>query len=175
MTHEVNTSESYILREISRAGGFYGIFGKELIKAVQPCMDRALRCVERSRRIMQELGLDEICRKCDEEEGGSCCGKGIENYYGMSLLLANLMAAVELPKKRYDPGGCFFLVPGGCSLVFRHTICVNYLCRKIYDELGSDSIVKLQEISGHEINAVFELNERILAFLRFRNHGSADL
>lgn len=170
-----DVSGDYIRNEVARARRLYTCYGDRLREEVQDYLEKTLECVELSRRVMRELGVDKICRICDVEEGGSCCGRGIENYYGASLLLANILVGVDPSDERYDDKGCFFLGPEGCTLLFRHTLCVNYLCRKIYDNLGKDSIILLQEVCGREMDALFELNERILAFLKVYGNGSTDL
>jgi hypothetical protein len=54
-------------------------------------------CLENSRAAMLELGIVETCKHCDEEEGGSCCGAGLENKFDTFLLLMNLLLGVFLP------------------------------------------------------------------------------
>ena len=34
-----------------------------------------------SQKAMQDLGIAAVCRFCEEEDGGSCCGRGIEDKY----------------------------------------------------------------------------------------------
>ena len=115
---------------------------------------------------MIEIGFFDECRKCDEEEGGSCCGAGIENRYSGSLLLINLLLGVKLPSEASDTKSCFFLGPRGCSLQARHVICVNYICRKITNRIPAHMINRLREKEGTELDILFILNEHIKAVLR---------
>lgn len=115
---------------------------------------------------MVEIGLVEECRRCEEEEGGACCGAGIENRYSGTLLLINLLLGVELPDSAPDPKSCFFLGPGGCSLRARHVICVNYICRKITDSIPEQMINDLREMEGEALDMLFILNEQIKSVLR---------
>ncbi len=118
-----------------------------------------------SSHLMQELGVSELCRQCDEEEGGSCCGAGIENRYDAVLLLLNLLAGVDLPASRFDEKSCYFLGPQGCVLKIRHTLCVNFLCAKIEESLSIKQLVRLQQVIGDEIDSTFALYEAVKKFL----------
>lgn len=114
-----------------------------------------------SRRMMQESGIMGICRECDQREGGSCCGKGIEDRYSGVLLLINLLLEHPLPHRRYDPAGCFFLGPSGCVLSARHVICVNYLCNKATNSVPSKHLSSLRDCEGEELLVLFLLEERV--------------
>ena len=118
-----------------------------------------------SRQTMEEIGLISLCRDCEEKEGGSCCGKGLENKYSETLLLINLLLGISLPKTRYDQKSCFFLGNKGCLLAARHVICVNYLCAKINNSISPDRILLLREKEGIELNLLFLINERVKKLL----------
>ena len=118
--------------------------------------------------LMYKLGINELCRKCDEEEGGSCCAAGIENRYDAILLLLNLLADVELPVSRFNKKSCYFLGPSGCVLKIRHTLCVNFLCPKIEEKLSIEHLVKLQAVLGDEMDSTFLLYEAVKKLLQNR-------
>ncbi len=115
---------------------------------------------------MHEIGLVNQCRQCEEEEGGGCCGAGIENRYSGTLLLINRLMGVKLPSDRPDSKSCFFLGPKGCTLRARHVICINYICKKITDNIPEKNINHLRNKEGLEIEILFILNERIKTILR---------
>jgi hypothetical protein len=117
--------------------------------------------IHASHKEMAEAGVVKECGNCEEREGGSCCGAGLENRYDGFLLLINLLLGVKLPKQGYDPSSCFFLGEQGCLLFARHVICVNYLCKKITDQIDSEKIAVLQEKEGTELELLFHLQERI--------------
>ena len=125
----------------------------------------ALRSFKKSAQDSYEAmiasGIVDECEDCEQREGGSCCGAGLENRYNGILLLINLLLDVKIPKKRYDPSSCFFLGQRGCQLVARHVICVNYLCKKITDRIDPQKIALLQEKEGVELEHLFFLHERI--------------
>lgn len=114
-----------------------------------------------SRRRMRETGVEAFCRDCERLEGGSCCGKGIEDRYSAVLLLINRLLNRPLPRARWDSAGCFFLGPKGCVLAARHVICINYLCGRITRSLSPTTLEPLRTCEGAEIQTLFLLEERV--------------
>ncbi len=121
--------------------------------------------VQATWRIMEEVGVVEECTRCAVDDGGSCCGRGIEDRFDVILLLVNLMLGAGLPHHRDDPEGCLFLGSKGCTIVARHTICVNYICRRLERRLEIDDLHRLQEAIGRECDAAFLLEEGVKAWL----------
>jgi hypothetical protein len=110
---------------------------------------------------MRKLGIIELCRQCDEEGGGSCCGAGIENKYDGVLLLINLLLEASLPEHRYDAASCYFASKLGCVLLVRHVLCVNYLCSRIEQALSHDEIIRVQRVAGSELDRSFMLHQTV--------------
>jgi hypothetical protein len=121
--------------------------------------------ITKCQSISKEMGLSEICKRCDTEEKGSCCGRGIENYYDEPLLLLNLILGVNLHIRRYDKASCFFLGPKGCLLAARHTLCVNYLCDKITKRFSPAELSRLRDAEGIQLELTFQLCESLRKFL----------
>jgi hypothetical protein len=117
--------------------------------------------VRRSREKMARIGIVDLCRACEEHEGGSCCGAGIEKHYSATLLLLNLLLDAKIPRSRHDPLSCFFLTANGCALVARHVLCVNFLCRKVTSRVAPEKIAGLREEEGTELELLFLLHQRI--------------
>jgi hypothetical protein len=151
---------------IEQARKTYLICEPHLKKPVMELVEKTRKAVEKSKLAYKNLGVSEICRRCDEEEGGSCCGAGIEYRYTEPLLIANLLAGVTLPSSRFNEKSCYFLGPKGCTLLFRHTLCVNFFCKKLYNILGIEQIVLLQTTIGDEIDLTFKLCEAISRIIR---------
>jgi hypothetical protein len=122
--------------------------------------------VHRSRESMLCTGIVELCRDCEEREGGSCCGAGLEKHYSAMLLLINRLLGVTLPRKREEPSSCFFLSSTGCSLVARHVLCINYVCNKITSRTKPERLSSLREAEGEEILLLFQVNEKLKRLLR---------
>ncbi len=125
--------------------------------------------VTRSRKVMVEVGIEEACRECEEKDGGSCCGRGLERRYGPIMLLINLLFGVALPEDRLKEDSCYFLGNHGCILRIREILCVNYLCDKIENRLTLADLVKVQNVIGEEMDTTFLLHETIKKMLRKYN------
>jgi len=110
---------------------------------------------------MQEAGIAHICRRCETEAGGSCCGAGIEDRYDQWILIANLLLGVNLQEARWKQDSCFFLGPNGCTLVARHPICVNYLCKDVTEQVAQEKIIRMRQKEGEELELLFLICERI--------------
>lgn len=124
-----------------------------------------------SHREMAITGVADECRSCEEREGGSCCGAGLENQYKGILLLINLLLGVELPEERGDRSSCFFLGEKGCRLTARHVICVNYLCKKITDHIPPERLKPLRDKEGVQLGFLFLLYEQIKKSLEVSSHA----
>ncbi|MCF8146807.1 MAG: hypothetical protein K9N21_23115 [Deltaproteobacteria bacterium] len=159
---------SPIEEKIAWARRNYERFGEALLKerGIAGLLENLREAVAASRQEMAQTGIAEICRRCDREEGGSCCGAGIENRYDVWLLLINLLLGTHLPEERYHPDACFLSGADGCLLAARHIICINFLCKNVTDQVDPCRISALREKEGAEANALFMLHERIKSVLK---------
>jgi len=123
-------------------------------------------CLRNSRQAMLDFGIVEACTRCDEEEGGSCCGVALENKFDTYLLLINLLLGVTLPEHHLRPGNCYLLTDTGCLLKSRLVLCVDFLCEKITNGLSRDELLRLQNISGSELLTGFRLYDAVKKFIR---------
>ncbi|MFH1999896.1 MAG: hypothetical protein ABIK28_09455 [Planctomycetota bacterium] len=108
--------------------------------------------------LMRETGLVEICRHCEEDEGGSCCGRGIENRYDAVLLLINLMLGMQLRKAPINKSSCRFLGEQGCSLLARIVICISYVCDSITLNIPVERLSGLREKEGELLKTLYQLD-----------------
>jgi len=115
---------------------------------------------------MKDKGVFHICARCDTEEGGSCCGNGIELRYDVVLLLLNLLLDAELREDRLMHESCHFLGERGCTLPARQVLCVNYLCRQITQTLPTPDIIHVQEVCGKELDVQHRVYEYLASRLR---------
>lgn len=143
-------------------------FGETLRRdaTVGALMERLGANLADSAQAMVDTGVVRACTECDEQDGGSCCGAGIENHYTPTLLLVNLLFGAELPAGRSREGCCFFLGDRGCMLKVRQVLCVNYLCQAIQKSLSHQGRDRLQEAVGAELSTAFLLHEAVLRVLR---------
>lgn len=163
---KTNDSESGVLSirdKIRQAHALYDSYADELRNdpGVRALSEKLITKVAASGKVMAEVGIVDTCRVCDEEEGGSCCGAGIENHYKASLLLVNLLWGEALPGERLWENSCYFLGRGGCSLKARHVLCINYLCTRIHNSLAHEDLLRLQSTTGDEMETIFLLHEAI--------------
>ena len=110
---------------------------------------------------MLRSGIVDCCRECEEKEGGSCCGAGLERHFSGILLLINLLLGETLPLEREQPSSCFFLSRTGCLLSARHVLCINYVCDKITSRMKPDQLAALRDAEGEEILLLFRVNETL--------------
>lgn len=170
MTISMASADSPIDEKIAWAENCYRSKGRTILrdKRVRDLLQRLREAARSSHDEMVQTGLVSICRNCEEKEGGSCCGLGLERKYTGLLLLINLLLGTEIPKKRLDPSSCFFLGERGCHLQARQVICINYLCKSATDRLEPQNLAALREKEGIEIETLFLLNEKIKDILN--NH-----
>ncbi|MBN2032599.1 MAG: hypothetical protein JW836_04925 [Deltaproteobacteria bacterium] len=155
--------ESPIEQKISWARDIIQCRGQELLgdEKLMKNLVMLKQAVAGSREESARLGIGDYCRSCEEQEGGSCCGAGIERNFNAVLILLNLLLKAEIPELRYDPSSCFFLSESGCRLLARHVLCVNFLCRKITSAMNPRRLAALREKEGVELNLIFTLHERL--------------
>jgi hypothetical protein len=121
--------------------------------------------VAASRETMIAAGLVEDCRLCEEQEGGSCCGRGMEDHYDGMLLLINLLLGAVIEKERRDEQSCLFLGGVGCRLPARDHICVNYLCIKVNDRISPPALAEMRKRQGRELQTLFLLTDHLTTLL----------
>lgn len=128
-------------------------------------LERLRPATEASHRAMASAGIVDLCATCERDEGGSCCGAGLENRYDGVTLLINLLLGAELPDRQRDPASCFFLGADGCLLSARDVICVNFICTKISGEVSLDRLGPLRECEGVELETLLALHSHVSAVL----------
>ena len=114
---------------------------------------------------MVAAGLVEDCRACEEEEGGSCCGRGMEDHYDGVLLLVNLLLGATIEKEWRDEKSCLFLGSAGCRLLARDHICVNYLCMKVGERIFHPALAEMRKRQGRELDTLFRLTDHLTTLL----------
>jgi hypothetical protein len=128
-------------------------------------LDRLRASAAASHRAMADAGIVELCAACERDEGGSCCGAGLEDRYDGVTLLINRLLGADLPAARRDRASCHFLGEHGCLLRAREVICVNFLCQKIETEIPPERIAAMRACEGEQLEILFALHSRIAAAL----------
>jgi len=155
-------------RKLAWARELHRAHGEALLAdaGIRGLLERYCRAVAATAGQMQASGVLAECADCAVNDGGSCCGRGIEDRFDVVLLLVNLLAGCDLPVTRFDSEGCFFLGEKGCRIVARHVLCVNYVCRRLEKRLTAAELRALQEKIGAEADAAFALEEEIKRWFR---------
>ena len=123
------------------------------------------REIEKSKRLMVEVGLPGLCSYCATKiPGGGCCGSHIATWYDPLVLLLNLFMDVEIPDKSYYKDSCRFLGKEGCALKARYHFCVNYLCKRIHEHLDEEKVSWLKAQSGAELFLAWKLELYLMDF-----------
>lgn len=169
-------SSSAIDKKIEHARRLFEVWGNSFRQ--DPSIGALLRklgnCIETTRQSMVTLGVAAACKNCEENEGGSCCGSGIENKYEVVLLLINLLLGCSVQDHEPFGNSCLFLGKKGCTLTARHVLCVNYICNTLQKKLTREELIALQTCAGEELDTLFLLHEAIKKKLRTQVRYSID-
>ena len=160
---EGRTTSPAIQQKIEQAHNLYGACGDSLRQnpSIRTLLTKLQECIKNTKDSMLRLGVVAECKHCEEEEGGSCCGAGIENRYDVALLLINLLLGASLRNHNPNGNSCYFLGEYGCLLTARHVLCVNYICKKLQKKLTRDELIEVQTCAGEELDTLFILHEAI--------------
>ncbi|HHI98204.1 MAG TPA: hypothetical protein ENJ96_10225 [Thermodesulfatator atlanticus] len=160
------TAEEILARKLSLARRFFEKYRQNLLK--EPKITELLtahgKAFARAQEVTIETGAASFCARCGRE-GRSCCGADMELHCDDALLVANLLAGVDFPRKRLWPKACFFLGPAGCVLKIRPLICRNFICPELATALGPEKVSSLQEALEEEARLLFWLTEEIKRWL----------
>jgi hypothetical protein len=163
-----SSSPSSIYAKIEQARNLLEACGTSLIEdpRIHALLSKLRDCIENTNQSMLTLGVVAECKNCEEKEGGSCCGSGIENKYEAVLLLINLLLGDSLENEAPSGSSCYFLGKKGCTLTARHVLCVNYICQKLQKKLTREQLIALQTCAGEELDTLFFLHEAIKKHIR---------
>jgi hypothetical protein len=162
------STSTAIQEKIEQAHKLLETCGSSLVEdsSILALLQKLRDCIDNTNQSMWTLGVVAECKNCEEKEGGSCCGSGIENKYDVVLLLINLLLGGSLQNQEPLGNSCFFLGKKGCKLTARHVLCVNYICDKLQKKLTREELIALQTCAGEELNTLFFLHEAIKKRLR---------
>jgi hypothetical protein len=162
------SSPPSIYEKIEQTHELYSACGDSLRqnRSVRTLLNTLQECIENTKDSMLKFGVVAECKHCEEQEGGSCCGTGIENKYDVELLLVNLLLEASLRDQQPGQNSCYFLGEKGCTLRARHVLCVNYICEKLQKKLTREQLIELQTCAGEELDTLFILHEVIKKRLR---------
>ena len=162
------SSPPSIYEKIEQAQDLFENCGDSLREnpSIRTLLNKLQECIENTKDSMFKLGVVAECKHCEEQEGGSCCGTGIENKYDVELLLVNLLLEASLRDQQPSQNSCYFLGEKGCKLTARHVLCVNYMCQQLQKKLAREQLILLQTCAGEELDTLFILHEAIKKHIR---------
>ncbi len=158
------TAGGNTLEKIEIAREVHKTFGSILLedKDISSLFRKYDQEIKNTQHLMWNIGLVSICGHCAAHNpGGSCCGKGIDEWYEVTNFLFNLILGREIVIDPPDSSDCLFLGPEGCRLWARHHFCVNYLCHRIYEHLPDKDVRRLQAQAGSELFLCWELERAV--------------
>lgn len=157
----------YIRKNIESARDLYRTFGRQLAndQTISCTLKKLKKSIQNTQDVFFSAGISAECKKCGEN-GEHCCSAGTENKYSDILLLVNLLLGNPLCHQPLSPSACGFLGGKGCTLIARHVICVNYLCKIIHNNIDRKRLIAVQQVFCRELDVQFVLCEKIKEKIR---------
>lgn len=158
--------------EITEAKALYNCYGEEMFNNhdIRKLVEDYRKAIVKSHELMKELSIIKTCAACAHNlNAGSCCFKGVEEWYDHILLFMNFMLGVEITTNANILDGCLFVGKKGCSLLARHAFCINYLCPSLNNFLTSSQKESLRSVSGDELYRGWELERSVRHWIRFNS------
>ena len=110
---------------------------------------------------MESVGVVKECADCAAHGEGTCCGTRTGYKCDSILILLNLLLGISPVIQTRRTHLCPFLSEQGCSLRARPVICVNFICQRLRRNITHKSLVRLQEVAGEELDALFTVEEYV--------------
>jgi hypothetical protein len=160
-----------IEKEIARAKELHEEYGEAMIHdgGLFDLVEKYRKAILNTQELMLDVGITEACKVCARKGDGSCCYQGVEVWYDHLLLFVNLLLGVDISGLREVQGGCFFVGSNGCTLLARHSFCVNYLCPSLKDRLKGSQTEQLNSGAGAELYLGWELERSIQNWIHVRD------
>jgi len=160
--------------KISKALAYYAQYGHHLENdgPFNQLLSRYRRAIDVSTETMRRLGIAGHCAECAGNGPGSCCSRGVEDWYDAMLLFVNLLLGCDLREVRPQSADCHFVGPNGCTLLARPYFCVHYLCPALTDQLGPATIEQLLAVVGEELKLGSEVEQYLCRLVDYRLSAS---
>ena len=164
-----------IEKEIVRAKVLHEQYGEAMINnnGLFDLVQNYRKAIMSTQELMQEVGITEACAACAGKRDGSCCYRGVEAWYDHMLLFVNIMLGVEISGFRDVQGGCLFVGSKGCTLLARHSFCVNYVCPSLKDLLKRSQTEQFISGAGAELFLGWELERSIRHWIHIYDNNHA--
>jgi hypothetical protein len=106
-------------------------------------------------------GISDECADCSLHGNDTCCGKRTGFQCDPIILFLNIKLGYSLKVQDTSPHLCSFLSVNGCTLRVRPILCVNFLCKRLRDNIPHQNLVQLQTVAGEELDTLFLIENTI--------------
>ena len=110
---------------------------------------------------MDMYGISDECADCSLHGNDTCCGKRTGFQCDPIILFLNLKLGNSLKVQDTSPHLCSFLSANGCTLRVRPILCVNFICKRLRDNIPHQNLVQLQTVAGEELDTLFLIENAI--------------
>lgn len=164
------TPDSPILERVAEAEALFASAGGALARdpRLGALLSRYRETILHTRGLMDATGMVVSCGRCAQKSPGGCCFEGVETWFDLPLLLANLLLGVRVPRERRFPGACLFVGETGCTLLGRHAFCITFLCPDIKRVLSDAAVRRFLDAANRELQAGWECERALFAWLKAR-------
>ena len=162
-TCKVGLSENTIQNIIVSAQEIHRTFGETLRRDMELCvlLQKLSEKIESTKEAMLSTGIVRECADCAKNGEGTCCSARTASKCSSILILINLLLGITPVTQTSAPDLCALLTEKGCSLGARPVICVNFTCPRLRENIPHEEIIRVQEIAGEELDALFIVEEYI--------------
>jgi hypothetical protein len=160
---KITLTESGIPAKLALARSLYQKHGEDLLndKKLSEMLLQLDTNIGATQDEMTATGVSDECSDCALHGAGTCCSERTGHKCDTTLLLLNLLLGRSLPGKPESRDQCYFLTSHGCVLRARPIICVNFVCRRLRENIPHDVIVHLQQTAGDEMDILFRVETYI--------------
>jgi len=160
--------------KISKALAHFAQYGHHLENdgLFNQLLSRYRRAIDVSTETMHKLGIANHCRDCAGNGPGSCCSRGVEDWYDAMLLFVNLLLGCDLREVRPQSADCHFVGPNGCTLLARHYFCLHFLCPAVQERLGPATTSQWLAFVGEELQLGWEVEQYLYRLVDYRRSAS---
>ena len=157
-----------IAEQIQKAKELYSLYVSDILldKKCASMLEELKAAIEDSWKLMEELGVVDICSACADEKIGGCCHFGIETCYTNMIILMNLLLGLKIPEQRKLENNCLFVDEHGCLLKARFKTCIHHLCPEILNSLSEYDLFRLRVITNYEIKVGIQTESAIRDWIR---------
>lgn len=117
--------------------------------------------IDTTHHYMDMYGISDECADCSLHGKDTCCGKRTGFQCDPIILFLNLKLGYSLKVQGPSPHLCSFLSVNGCTLRVRPILCVNFICKRLRDNIPHQNLVQLQTVAGEELNTLFLIENTI--------------